>query len=75
MERVWWTPSHMWQSYFLVSHILHSHFDEGHFFPFFGQPLKKYVALDGPLVFLPHVSSSSIRVWCIYLIMKNYNQN
>jgi hypothetical protein len=62
MERVWWTPTPTWQSYFPMSNILQSHFDEGHFFPFFGQPLENGAALDGPLVFLPHDSSSSIRV-------------
>ena len=39
-ERVWWTPKHMWQPYFHVSHILESHFDEGHF-SLFGAALEK----------------------------------
>ena len=73
-ERVWWTPSHMWQSHFPVSHILQSHSDEDHFFAFFGQPLKISAALDGPLVFLPHDSLSVIMVWSICLIVIDFGQ-
>jgi hypothetical protein len=51
-----------------------SHFDEGHLGLFFGQPLKNNPALDGPLVFLPHESSTSIRYCCVCLIMSNSSQ-
>ena len=39
-EHVWCMPSHMWQSYFPMSHILQSHFDDGFFFSFLGSPWK-----------------------------------
>ena len=62
--------NHIFMWVIFLSHIL-----TRVIFPFLGQPLKKLAALDGLLVFLPHDSSPSIRVCCIYLIMTNSSQN